>query len=71
MTDNRSDNDIVQSMIDAMSADEVRKWLEDELRNCCRIAKTKTGDDRMGWLRDVAYFAATVGLVDWTGHAND
>ncbi len=32
-------------------------WLEEHLQNCRRIAKTKRGDDREGWLEDLSYFA--------------
>lgn len=32
-------------------------WLEERRQNALRIAKTKHGDDRQGWLEDVSYFA--------------
>jgi hypothetical protein len=33
------------------------EWLEERYANCLRIAKTKRGDDRAGWLEDASYFS--------------
>lgn len=52
------------------------EWLEERRQNCLRIAKTKTGDDRQGWLEDASYFARSRAAVDQLiaahgdGHAN-
>lgn len=56
----------VNQMIEAMEAKLVRAWLVERLDNCHRIAATKTREDRDGWLMDAAFFAAAIGLVDWT-----
>lgn len=71
MTEIDDDINVTQFMIDAMNADDVRGWLEERLANCLRLAQVKTGDDRVEWLRDAAYFAAAIGMIDWTGMTND
>lgn len=43
-----------------MDAVTVIEWIEDRRANCERIAATKTGPDREGWLEDERYFAAAV-----------
>ena len=32
-------------------------WLEERKLNALRIAQTKTGEDKTGWLEDAAYFS--------------
>ncbi len=56
----------VAAMIDDLDRADVRTWLEDRLANCLRLAARRSGTDRDGWLQDAAYFAAAIGLIDWT-----
>lgn len=39
------------------------EWLEERRDNARRIAKTKRGTDRQGWMDDVSYFARAVEAV--------
>lgn len=38
-------------------------WLQERLENAERIAKTKNGADRAGWLEDAGYFRRAVAAV--------
>lgn len=60
------DQEIVRRKIEELDPQKVRAWLHDRLANCHRIARTKDGADRDGWLEDAAYFAAAIGMIDWT-----
>jgi hypothetical protein len=42
----------------------VHAWLTARLKNCQRIAQTKTGQDRDAWLMNAAFIAAAIGLLE-------
>lgn len=52
--------------LESMTSESIKKWLTERHENCLRIAGTKTGADRDGWLEDASYFAAAIGLIVWT-----
>lgn len=41
----------------------VSDWVKERLENCKRIAATKKGEDRAGWLEDAKYFAEIYAIV--------
>lgn len=61
-----NDKEIVSRKLEALHPPAVRQWLSERLANCYRIAATKQGTDRDGWLEDAAYFAAAMGMVEWS-----
>lgn len=50
----------------------LEEWVLERLENSERIAETKTGDDKTGWLADAEYFRKLLSIVvqipdrEWT-----
>lgn len=43
---------------------ELLNWLEERAANCRRIADTRHGADRAGWIEDETYFRLAVTAID-------
>lgn len=41
----------------------VAAWLQERMENCVRIADTKLGADKAGWVEDACFFKAAILLV--------
>jgi hypothetical protein len=48
------------------SKTQLAEWVRERLDNCQRLAATKTGADRDGWLEDAHYFAEILRVVSAT-----
>lgn len=58
---------VAAAKIAALNSAMVLEWLNDRLSNCHRhAAGNKSASDREGWLVDAAFFAAALGLIDWS-----
>jgi hypothetical protein len=47
----------------SLTEHDVVEWLKERRANCLRIADTKTGPLRRGWLEDAEYFEAAIMFV--------
>lgn len=50
-------------MSDKEKIEALKEWLTERLDNCERIAHSKVGAERRGWLEDAAYFRAAVASI--------
>lgn len=46
-----------------LTLENVAMWMRERLDNAQRIAATKNGADRKGWLHDAEYFAAAINFL--------
>lgn len=65
------DSRVAHKIIDNLSAEAVYDWLQDRLQNARRIAATKSGAERDGWIWDAAYFAAAAAYVVAEGQKDE
>ena len=42
---------------------ECRDWIGERMENALRIAMTKEGEDRAGWLEDAHYFSSVLSIL--------
>lgn len=66
-----AEQQITNRIIESLDVAKVRSWLVDRQQNCLRHAQMRTGADREGWLEDMAYFSAAIGMIDWTELSRD
>jgi hypothetical protein len=59
-----ADEAFVSRKIQQLDLAKVRAWLTERQENCWRRAGERQGNDRKGWLEDVAYFSAAIGLLE-------
>lgn len=48
-----------------ITTDQLRAWHVERLQNCERLAKTSTGPERERMRDYIAFFTATIVLIDW------
>lgn len=53
------------------TAGDVYLWLEERRQNAVRIAQTKTGEERDGWLEDASFYANAVRGMKYLHQASD
>jgi hypothetical protein len=56
----------VAARIDTLVAADVRAWLHGRMIEARDLAKKLKGADRKEWMEDEAFYAAAIGLIDWT-----